>query len=202
MRNFKCVFSIIKLITMKKVILAVLLGISITSFSQALKPELKKGTNLNYAVIDDGQESQISITVDSMTNDFIRLAWNIDGFGNGRWVMRKSSLDKAERGYWDQLMPNADVDIPEGQSIVIFSKAQWASLQKDKKINFDQQTFTVKKAAGPQLLKVNGKEVDAIYLEGENGSTKLWIANNPKAPFLLKIEGNTMGPDVELRSIN
>jgi len=186
---------------MKKVFIAVLLGISTTSFSQALKPELKKGTNLTYAVIADGQEQSINISVDSMASDFLRFSWNLEGMGGGKWIIKKASLDKADRAYWNDLLPDADVEIPEGQSIVMFSKAQWASIQKDKKMSFDQQTFTVKKATGPQVLKINGKEVDAIYLEGENGSTRLWIANSAKTPFLVKIEGNTMGPDVELRAI-
>ena len=186
---------------MKKVLIAVLLGISTTAFSQALKPELKKGTTLTYAVIADGQETPISITVDSMASGFLRFSWNMEGLGAGKWIIKKASLDKAERAYWDDLLPNADVEIPDGQSIVMFSKAQWASAQKDKKLNFDQQTFTVKKATGSQVLKINGKEVDAIYLEGENGSTRLWVANSAKTPFLIKIEGNTMGPDVELRAI-
>ena len=178
---------------MKKVLIAVLLGISTTAFSQALKHELKKGTSLTYAVIADGQEQSISISVDSMASGFIRFSWNIEGMGGGKWIIKKASLDKAERAYWDDLAPNTDVEIPDGQSIVMFSKSQWASIQKDKKLNFDQQTFTVKKATGPQLLKINGKEVDAIYLEGENGSTRLWIANSAKTPFLVKIEGKHNG---------
>jgi len=185
---------------MKKVILAALLGLSVGAYSQALKPSLKKGTVLTYAVVNDGQETPISISVDSIANDFVRFNWNMEGLGGGKWIVKKSSLEKAERAYWDDLLPNSDVEIPDGQSIVMFSKAQWASVQKDKKLNLDQQTFTAKKATGDQVFKINGKEVDVIYLEGENGSTKLWIANNPR-PFLIKISGNTVGPDVELRSI-
>jgi hypothetical protein len=201
MRNSKVYFPIIKQITMKKILLAVLLGITVSSYSQALKPTLKKGTVLTYVVIADGQETPINISVDSIANDFLRFSWNMEGLGTGKWIVHKASLEKAERAYWDDLAPNNDVEIPEGQSIVMFSKAQWASFQKDKKLNFDQQTFTAKKATGDQVIKVNGKEIDAIYLEGENGTTRLWIANNAKTPFLVKISGNTIGPDVELRSI-
>lgn len=186
---------------MKKVLLAVLLGISVGAYTQALKPTLKKGTVLTYAVVNDGQETPINISVDSITDNFVRFNWNMEGLGAGKWIVHKASLDKAERAYWDDLVPNQDVEIPDGQSIVIFSKAQWASYKKDKKLNFDQQTFTAKKATGDQIIKVNGKEIDAIYLESENGSTRLWIANYAKAPFLVKITGNTVGPDVELRAI-
>jgi hypothetical protein len=85
--------------------------------------------------------------------------------------------------------------------VVLFSRAQWDMLQKEKKINFDQQTFTVKTAAEQQQLKISGKPVDAWYLESANGSTKLWILNNAASPLMLKIEGNTLGADLTINSV-
>ncbi|WP_205508053.1 hypothetical protein [Longitalea arenae] len=188
---------------MKKIVLGLSLLVAVIS-SQAQEkyvPAIKQGTKLGYSAGINGQNFTVSFSIDSMTADYVKLGWNVDGYGSGTWVMRNKSLESGTRGYWGQPSPGATEDMADDQTVLLFSKAQWQSLQKENKITFDQQTFTVKKPGEQQQLKLDGKLVDAYYLENPNGSTKLWILNNAASPVLLKIEGNTLGADLAISSV-
>lgn len=130
------------------------------------------------------------------------MGWTIEGLGNGGWVMKKKSIEGATKGVWEEPISGSDMELADDKAVLLFSKAQWASIQKDKKADFDAQTFFVKDPTEKQQLKLAGKVADAILLEGQNGSTRVWILNSSSLPILIKIEGNTMGPDLELRSID
>jgi hypothetical protein len=60
----------------------------------------------------------------------------------------------------------------------------------------------VKNPSDQQLLKLNGKTLDAIMLETETGGHRLWVLNNSSFPFIVKIEGNPKGIDLDLTSID
>jgi len=47
-----------------------------------------------------------------------------------------------------------------------------------------------------QELSSGGTQIDVIYAESENGSTKYWVLNNDAYPLLLKLSGNPGGIDV------
>lgn len=163
-------------------------------------PALKQGSKLTYLVNANGQEIPLVISFDSVTTDYVKLGWDIQGLGSGGWVMKKPSLESAKRWYWDQPMSGMDADIADDQAVLYLSKANWTALQKDKKIEIDQQQLSVATATADQQLKLNGASVDAILLQNESGSTKVWVLNNPTSPILLKIQGNMSGPDLEIRS--
>src|SRR5215471_19004417 len=184
-------------------ILALIL-LSFISFSQTkYSPVVKQGTKLHYfALTSDGQSVPFIASFDSVAADYIRIGWNIEGLGTGSWVMKKASLDNGVNGYWAQPVPDNAQELPDDQTVLLFSKAQWQSLQKNQKADFDQITFNVKQASAQQQLKVSGKVVDALFLESSTGNTHIWLLNNPAFPIILKIEGNTGGHvDLELLSI-
>jgi hypothetical protein len=184
-----------------------ILGILLISFcslaQEKYAPVIKQGTKFRYFVLTtDGQSVPFIASFDSVASDYIRIGWNIEGFGTGTWVMKKASLDGATIGHWSQPAPGVTDELPDNEAVLLFSKAQWQSLQKDQKFDFDQQTFTVKQANASQQLKVQGKLIDAIFLESSSRSTHMWMLNNSAFPVLLKIEGNTGGHvDLELLSI-
>jgi hypothetical protein len=187
---------------MKKMLLLLGLFSAFVSFSQdKYSPDVKQGAKLNYVVFSEDQQIPLFISVDSLSSDFVKLGWNIEGFGNGGWVMKQKSLQSANRGLWNEPMNGMDQELPDEQTVLLFSKSSWDALQKDKKADYDMQSFTVAELKDDQQLKLNGKTVDVLLLQGENGSTRIWLLNNPSFPAILKIEGNTMGPDLELRSI-
>lgn len=187
---------------MKKILLALCLFVAVTTFAQdKYMPVIKQGTKLSYSAMYNGQTFPCTFSIDSVATGYVKVGWTVEGFGSGTWVMKSKSLESGSRGYWDQPSPGTQQDMTDDQTVLLFSKAQWDMLQKEKKVNFDQQTFTVKTPAEQQQLKISGKPVDAYYLESANGATRIWILNNAASPVLLKIEGNTLGADLTINSV-
>jgi hypothetical protein len=188
---------------MKKIIMGLGLLVAVISLraQEKFAPVIKQGTKLGYTGAVNGQNFDLSFSFDSLAADYVKVGWNVDGYGSGNWIMKTKSLESGTRGYWSQPSPGATEDMADDQIVLLFSKAQWQTLQKENKITFDQQTFTVKKPGEQQQLKLDGRLVDAYYLENPNGSTRLWILNNAVSPVLLKIEGNTLGADLAITSV-
>lgn len=181
---------------MKKIFLIAAVLVSAVSFSQdVLKPAFKQKSKLKYLAHVDGQDIPLLLTIDSLTPSFVKFAWEIDGYGAGAWIMSAKSIESSTSGYWGNPSPGVDEKVPDDQHVLLFSKALWNSISKDKKVDYEQMTFTVKEATDAQKFKIGGKVVDAVYLESASG-TKLWILNDPAFPIMLKIEGNTKGPDM------
>ena len=192
----------LKTFSMRKIIYSLCLLITSAGFAQEkYVPAIKQGTALHYTVNANGQNIACIFSFDSIASNCIKVGWNIDGLGTGSWLMKNKSLDNGTKGYWSQPTPGLQEELGDDQTVLVFSHAQWASLQKDQKINFDQQTYTVKKPSDQQLLKLSDKQVDAFYLENQNGTSRIWVLNNASFPVLLKIEGNTVGPDIAINSV-
>ena len=182
--------------------MAVCLLLTICSFAQdKFVPSLKQGSVLNYTIFFNGQTYAAKFSLDSISNDYIKIGWNIDQLGNGAWAMKSKSINSGVRGFWGQPTAGMTEELPDDQIVLLFSKAQWASIQKDKKLTFDQQTYTQKQPSEQQQLKLTGKTVDALFFESDNGSTRIWILNSASYPVLLKIEGNTVGADLTVNSV-
>jgi hypothetical protein len=187
---------------MKSIFFGFSLFVAASSFGQdKYSPAIKQGTKLNFSAVVNGQTFPCVFSLDSLTAAYVKVGWSVEGFGSGGWVMKSKSIESGTRGFWSQPQPGTVEDLADDQMAIMFSKAQWEMLQKDKKINFDQQTYTVKTPTEQQQLKISGKTVDAYYLESSNGSTHIWILNNATTPLLLKIEGNTLGADLTVNSV-
>jgi len=187
---------------MKKIFFGLSLFVATTSFSQdKYSPAIKQGTKLNFSAMVNGQTYSCVFSLDSLTAAYVKVGWSVDGYGSGGWVMKSKSIESGNRGFWGQPTPGTVEDLADDQVTILFSKAQWDMLQKEQKINFDKQTYTVKTPTEQQHLKISGKTVDAYYLESSNGSTHIWILNNAATPLLLKIEGNTLGADLTLNAV-
>ncbi|THU41924.1 hypothetical protein FAM09_07430 [Niastella caeni] len=187
---------------MKKIMLGLCLLAALSSNAQEkYTPVIKQGSKLHYSAALHGQSFPCTFSLDSVSVNYVKVGWLVEGFGSGTWVMKTKSLESGSRGYWGQPTPGTQEDMADDQTVILFSKAQWDMLQKDKKLNFDQQTFTVKSPSEQQQLKLSGKPVDVFLLENPNGSTRIWLLNNAAFPVLLKIEGNTLGADLTINSV-
>lgn len=187
---------------MKKIMYAFCLFISGTTFAQEkYVPVIKQGTSLHYSAFVNGQNFPCTFSFDSVAADYIKIGWSVDGFGSGGWIMKKKSLDSGTRGLWGEPNPGTQIELGEDQTVLVFSRAQWDALQKDKKLNFDQQTYALKTPSEQQQLKIAGKIVDAFLLENASATTRIWMLNNAAYPILLKIEGNTLGADLTINSV-
>jgi hypothetical protein len=187
---------------MKKIILGLCLLMAGTVWAQdKYVPVIKQGTKLAYSAYVDGQTFPCTFSFDSVGTGYIKVGWNVEGFGNGAWVMKSKSLESGVKGLWGQPSPGTDEVLADDKTVLVFSKGQWDQLQKDKKIDFDNQSFTVKTPTEQQQLKIAGKPVDAFFAENAAGSTRIWILNNAAFPVMLKIEGNTLGADLTINSV-
>lgn len=149
----------------KNLLLGVGLLVAASSFAQdKYSPVIKQGSKLNYSAMVNGQNFPCVFSLDSMAADYVKVGWSVEGFGSGSWVMKSKSLESGNRGFWNQPNPGTQEDLADDQTVVLFSKAQWDMLQKDKKITFDQQTYTVKTPTDQQELKVSGKWLVASRL--------------------------------------
>ena len=68
-------------------------------------------------------------------------------------------------------------------------------------MTFDMKTYVLKTPSDKQLFKLGNQLVDALFLESDDSSSRIWLLNNPSFPVMLKIEGNVAGVDAELKSI-
>jgi hypothetical protein len=185
---------------MKKIMLTLCLLAALSTWAQEkFSPAIKQGTKLGYSAFVNGQTFPCTFSFDSVATGYIKVGWAVEGYGSGAWILKSQSLETALKGFWGDPSPGTQEEVPGDKSILVFSKAQWDMLQKDKTMSYDQQTFTVKTPA--EQLKISGKPVDAYYLESANGSTRIWILNNASFPVMLKIEGNTLGADLTINSV-
>lgn len=186
---------------MRKILLAIFLIGSLGAAAQEkLNPPIKVGSKLAYSLSVDGQTMPFIASVDSISADYVKLGWAIEGLGTGAWIMKKKSLESATFGHWNSPAPGEEEVIPDHTTVLILSKAQWKALSTNKKFDYSGTIFSVK-TEGATPVKVGGKVVDAIQVASPDGVTQFWILNNANFPALLKVEGNPYGVNVEISYI-
>src|SRR6478752_4232483 len=164
-------------------------------------PAIQKGSKLNYIVYVNGEEVPLTVSLDSITTNYVRFGWSIAGYGSGGWIMKKPSLDKGNRNAWEQPGLGMDTELRDNEIILLLSRATWASIQSEKKAEIEQQVFNLAKPAPDQKLSIGGKSVDALFIQNPTSGAKMWVLNQPDLPILLKIQGNAAGYDIELKSV-
>ena len=187
---------------MKKVMIAFLMLTAVPALAQdKFVPVIKQGTTLRYTASVNGENYACTFSLDSVTADFVKINWNVDQLGSGTWIMKSKSLQLGSRRYSGQPTPGVTEEMPDDQTVLILSKAQWASLQKDKKVTFDNQAFTVKMPTSQQQITLAGKGLDVFLLENANATTHIWVLNNAAFPILLKTEGNNGAADLTITAV-
>jgi hypothetical protein len=188
---------------MKACLLVAGLLISFIGFTQEkVLPKLKGGTKMQYLANVNGQEIPVGFKIDSIAGDYLKIGWSVEGYGEGAWVMKQKSLQSATGSLSENPEPGVELVLPDDKAQLILSKDQLGTVIKDKKLKHNNVEFTVVAPSAENAFKVSDKTVDAIYLESADKSSKLWILNNPALPFILKIVGNTGGPDLTMLSVD
>jgi hypothetical protein len=188
---------------MKAFLLFAAIILSVAGFSQSkYLPEVKSGTKMQYLANVNGQEIPVGFKIDSMTSDYLKVGWSVEGYGEGAWIMNKKSLQSGTGGVGENPEPGVEQVIPDDKIQLILSKDQWAALAKDKKVKHNGVDYNVVPAAGDNEFKLGDKVVDVIYLETADKSGKMWVMNNAAFPLLIKSLGNITGPDLTLLSLN
>lgn len=171
---------------------------SVVAFAQKSTLALKKGSVLTYQVSVNGQIIPVRMEIDSLGDEYSKFAWTMGdqsgSIGNG-----KASTLTATHGYWGELSGGVDMSVSDDQTILLLSKSMWNALQKDKKMTYDDQVYTLKELSDANSFKIKDQVIDVLYLENEGGTGKIWILNSPKAPLILRFEGNPQGVDIDLQ---
>jgi hypothetical protein len=168
---------------------------------QATLPTIHQGSKLNYIVYTNGDEIPLTVTLDSVSTEYVKLGWIVGGYGSGGWIMKKPSLEKGTRNAWEQPAVGVDTELSDDQVMLLLSKASWAALQSEKKAEIDQQVFTVSTPDSGEEFAMDGKPVDALFIQNQTSGAKMWFLKQAALPVLLKIQGNPAGYDFELRSV-
>ncbi|MBC7851496.1 MAG: hypothetical protein H7Y31_17260 [Chitinophagaceae bacterium] len=183
---------------MKMLIVVLAMFLAMSAEAQKKGIDIRTGTTLEYMVYPGGQVFPMIITVDSSSNEYVRLAWTNSVGRGGKYILTRASLDSATTAFWGPPQYDEDVVLDPNVSLLFFSRRQWNELIGSGKVEFDGAKYAWRDAVGNKALLINNVRVDAIYLESENSSARIWILNNAKYPMILKIENNPMGVDLEI----
>jgi hypothetical protein len=75
---------------MKNIFLAISALLSLSAISQEkLNPSVKQGTKFTYIIHTGGQDYNFSTSLDSVSANYIKMGWNIEGLGSGGGIMKK-----------------------------------------------------------------------------------------------------------------
>jgi hypothetical protein len=172
---------------MKKIFFSfVCLTFAISSFAQNTLPEIKDGTKMNASVYAQGQEFPLSTSV-KLAKGTVTLAWSVEGYGDGEFVMSEKGLESGTALYLTQ--PGlGTTKLSDSETYGLISKAAYKSLIDSKAFTYNGIKFKVK-TTGLKPMKIGGKEVDASEIVSEDGKIELWVLNNPNFPFILQTAG-------------
>ena len=188
---------------MKACLLVAGLMISLAGFAQEkFLPAVKGGTKMQYVANVNGQDIPVGFKIDSIAPDYLKIGWSVEGYGEGAWVMKQNSLQSATGSLGENPEPGVEQVLPDDKTQLVLSKDQWGTVAKDKKLKHNNVEFSVVAPAAENAFKVGEKPVDVVYLESADKSSKLWILNSPTLPLIVKVVGNTGGPDLTLLSLD
>ncbi len=166
---------------------------------QAKFKDIKQGTILQLDASTQGQIYPMLLTVTSISDDELVFSYDIMGSMTGKFINSKANFEKGLRFNWDQPVSGEERKVPEDQTLLVISRTALKELKTNKKCTFNDQTLVLKDLAAGQELSVSGKQIDIIYAESEDGSTKYWILNNDAYPILMKLTGNPIGIDLDVK---
>lgn len=172
---------------MKRVFLSIMcVCLALSSFAQKVIPEIKDGTKMNASVFVQGQEYPLSYVIKSAKVP-VTLAWSVEGYGDGEFVISEKGLASGTSLYLSQPGLGA-TKLSDSETYGLISKAAYKSLVDTKAVTYNGIKFKVK-SPDPNPMKLGGKEVDVTRITSEDGKVELWILNNPDLPLILQTAG-------------
>lgn len=186
---------------MKNLLIAILLLTVYNTVAAQEKRTIRvtEGTLLQYVVYPHGQPVPVEAVLEKCSPDSVCIAWQMAA-QRGRYRMGRSSLTSSRFGYWGKPVNGEDLLLNANMAVLLFSKAAWNELQQQGRTQYDGQEFRIKKSDA--VYKTDGNLVRAVLLENNTRSTRIWLSADAAFPLLLRIEGNTAGPDLELTKVN
>jgi hypothetical protein len=184
-------------------ILALSLGVFCSHAQQAvkIKPELKTGTIIEYELDAQGQTLPLFLKISSIGEDGIVYEYDMTNGMAGKFINSKINLEKGNSLNWDQPVPGEERKLADNQTIAILSRTFLKELLLNKKSNYDGMELMLKDQPKGTEFVAGGKELDVVFAESSDGSTRYWILNNADFPILMKIDGNPAGINLICKDI-
>ncbi len=172
---------------MKRILLSLFcLSISLSLFAQKTLPEIKAGTNMVANAYLQGVAYPLIFSVKSIKAP-ITLAWSVEGYGDGEFVISEKALESGKSLFLTQ--PElGTTKLSDSETYSLISKAAYKLLIDTKAFTYSGIKFKAK-TTGLVPFKIGDKEIDATQIASEDGKIELWILNNPNFPFILQTVG-------------
>lgn len=186
---------------------ALLILFVVSSVTAQKKTDLDIKTNLvlTYSAKDPkGNEVLLPLEIKEMNDKKVTLAYSmINGEKkiSGQWVISSKGLDAGQYFNWQPLNPGEVRILPKDQTIFCVSKKFFDEIKSKKTAIYDDKTFELKDLPKGKEIKVDGKEVNAIYVAEKGGNSKYWILNNRDLPFIVNSAGGD-GPSFKLIKVS
>jgi hypothetical protein len=186
---------------MKKFLLITicLMAMFYTEAQQVKTKDVKQGTVIQMEALAQGQIYPMVLTVATATEDELVFAFDVMGSLTGKFINGKGNFEKGVRFNWDEPFAGEERKVPDDQTLLVISRTALKDLKSNKKCSFNDQVLVQKELPAADTISLNGVEVDIIYAESEDGSTKYWILNNDLFPILMKLSGNPGGIDLQVK---
>lgn len=172
---------------MKKIFLSlVCISLTLSVFAQKTLPEIKDGTKMTASAFLQGQEYPLNFVVKS-TKAPVSIAWSVEGYGDGEFVINEKALESGTTLYLSQPALGT-TKLSDSETYGLISKASYKSLVDTKAFTYSGIKFTTK-TTGLKPMKISDKEIDATQVVSQDGKIEFWILNNPIFPFILQTAG-------------
>jgi hypothetical protein len=187
---------------MKKIALIGILVLNLSYLNaQVQQIQVKQGLELEYTIFPMGQVFPCTLKLDTLSTGALSISWkNVNGSG-GKYFVTRSALDSGTVAFWGPPNYGQEVTLDSDQTMLVFSRKQWNELHKNGRVDFDGTMYSRKEISGNNQVLMDGKPVDAIFLQSESSDARIWLLNNAELPILLKVEKNPFGVDLQIERV-
>lgn len=178
--------------------LAILISVSslLSLHAQKYIPEIKTGTLFQYQF--KGTDGGILVVNGAITStDKGSLAFVDTLKFNNKFQVYKTVISKTAMEKGNRMKPPTEqpVSVQHGTALFVlsddktdhcFSRQFLRNIKEKKSASYGGITYEAKDVPPAEAFKLNGKEVDAVYIVSSNGQKKFWVLDNPICPLILK----------------
>jgi len=174
----------------------ILFVIALPILQSANAQDNPKVIRLEYMVLPNGGVMSGLLDRGELIYNFADSAWHI------RVKMPATLHSSSGKQYVRTAGLKKQVAIPyDDRALFCISPDEYNKLKSTGCIEFEGQYLSVVSTDYPQTYNADGKKLYAIVAENNTGSVRLWVLDNPFFPVILKTEGSSYNPDIELISL-
>lgn len=186
---------------MKTILLCVAITLRFVMANAQSPSSIREGTRLSYTVYPPGIIYPVTFTLDSVATNYMKFSWLSASGSSGKYVLESPNRAQAEKAFWGPPDHGQEITLEPGYTLLLLSQKQWNDLSKTQQTLLDGMIYKQALLTPARQISIDGKPLDAIYLESADQSAQLWVLNNPQFPIFLKMVNNPRGVDLVLNNI-